>query len=479
MKIVKTILSFAVLFFAVPMEGATVTLTGDTGEVTLQDNDVLTGTGGSETHVTVAAGATVTLRGVDITAIGDKYWSGITCAGSATIVLENSNVVKGGYEEFSGIYFPENCTLTIKGDGALDVRSNGYAAGIGCNGGDNAAPCGNILIQSGTITATGGFAAAGIGGTYGASCGSISIHGGTVTATGGQYAPGIGGSFEATCGNIEIKGGDTTVIATGGEYAPGIGSGTGSECADITISGGTVIATGGKDAPGIGSGSDAEGNAFGGVCGNIVIEESVTCVTANGGDNAPSSIGAGSGGVCGTVTVAGVVQAGGITTDPYIYNPCVTNITSAADWDAFASRVSRGVDSYEGKTVTLSADISVSTMVGKVQGNTRYPFSGTSFACRRHFHWYQRQRSCRCSVLRRKRRDNSQPQRLRFRRGRHPFGRAHRPLWQWHYERCEQLHGFGRRLCRWICRRHRGPWRGWRTSGGQRQCVLWLGLRLR
>ena len=69
MKIVKTILSFAVLFFAVAAEGATVALTEDTGDVTLKNGDVLTGTGGTNTHIVVASSATVTLRDVDITAI--------------------------------------------------------------------------------------------------------------------------------------------------------------------------------------------------------------------------------------------------------------------------------------------------------------------------------------------------------------------------------------------------------------------------
>lgn len=39
----------------------TVTLTSSTGQVTLNDGDVVTGTGGVETRIQVAAGATVTL----------------------------------------------------------------------------------------------------------------------------------------------------------------------------------------------------------------------------------------------------------------------------------------------------------------------------------------------------------------------------------------------------------------------------------
>ena len=45
--------------------------------------------------------------------------------------------------------------------------------------------------------------------------------------------------------------------------------------------------------------------------------------------------------------------------------PALT-ISSAADWNTFASNVNGGTESYEGKVVKLSADISVSTMVGTV-----------------------------------------------------------------------------------------------------------------
>lgn len=54
---------------------------------------------------------------------------------------------------------------------------------------------------------------------------------------------------------------------------------------------------------------------------------------------------------------------------PYIVkwdNTPALTISSAADWDTFASNVNGGTESYEGKVVKLSADISVSTMVGTV-----------------------------------------------------------------------------------------------------------------
>lgn len=45
--------------------------------------------------------------------------------------------------------------------------------------------------------------------------------------------------------------------------------------------------------------------------------------------------------------------------------PALT-ISSAAEWETFASNVNDGTESYEGKVVKLNADISVSTMVGTV-----------------------------------------------------------------------------------------------------------------
>ena len=337
---IAAIAALFALATAFPTAAKSETLIEATGEVTLSDGDVLTGTCGSETHVSIAAGATVTLRDVNITAIPQDQahmWPGINCEGSATIILEGANAVKGGYEGCPGVMVPDGCTLVIQGDGSLDVSSNGYGAGIGAAYGLS---CGNIIIAGGIITATGGAGAAGIGGTQYSTCGTISVLGGTVNATGGNYAPGIGSGLTGTCGAI-------------------------------LIGGGTVVATGGDEAPGIGAGGD-------GVCGDVTISESVFCVTAQGGhynEGTPYSVGAGTSGSCGTVTVEKETgnDMGAITVNPFVYNPCITNITSLADWNAFASRVNRGVDSYKGITVTLAADISVSTMAGA----SSCPFSGT------------------------------------------------------------------------------------------------------
>ena len=65
-------------------------LTQDIGGYTMVDGQIITGSGGANTHITIADGATVTLNGVDIRSIvddTDHSWAGITCLGSATIIL--------------------------------------------------------------------------------------------------------------------------------------------------------------------------------------------------------------------------------------------------------------------------------------------------------------------------------------------------------------------------------------------------------
>ncbi len=222
-----------------------VTLTSESGVVLLHDGDTLTGTGGTETQVRIADGATVLFSDVNNTAIPNNSshrWAGITCLGDAVIVLAEgtTNSVKGGKDN-PGIYVPQNKTLTLQGSGTLNATGGGSGAGIGSG------------YQQCTVNASGGQRAAGIGGgRESSSCGNITISGGTVTATGAVNGASIGSGDQSSCGDITINGG--TVTATGGQNAAGIGSGYNSSYGDITISGGTVTATGGQYAAGIGYG---------------------------------------------------------------------------------------------------------------------------------------------------------------------------------------------------------------------------------
>lgn len=281
-------------------------ITNSDGEVTLNDGDVVTGTGGGSTQLKIAAGATVTLFNLTNTSISHTYetsFPGIECLGNATIILEGVNSVKGEWGK-AGIYVPEGKTLTIRGGGMLTATAND-GAGIGGNRG---ASCGNIVIEGGTINATGTNRCAGIGSGKEGSCGTITITGGTITAKGGDHAAGIGsghaGDAANTCGDISISG-SAQVTATGGDRAAGIGSGNTNHatntCGNITISGSAkVTATGGVYAAGIGSGSGNNYSDDGmnftlyvSSCGAISITGGT--IEARGGDDA-AGIGSGSNG---------------------------------------------------------------------------------------------------------------------------------------------------------------------------------------
>ena len=266
-RVVKVIISTTVDFS---------TLTED---YVAQNADVLTGTLGANVKITIADGATVTLDNATINGENsDSYlWAGLTCLGDATIILEGANTVKGFHQNYPGIYVPVGKTVTIQGDGSLNVSSNGTATAIGA-GVDTS--CGNIRIEGGTIVATGGFASAAIGGGFrysnNAQCQNITITGGNITAFGGSAAAGIGGGWQSGCNNISISGG--SIYAVGGNQVNGTDGG-----------------------PGIGGGPDSS-------CDNITIG-SAAIVTAIKGVAAPYSIGAGGtyikGGECGSVTIGG------------------------------------------------------------------------------------------------------------------------------------------------------------------------------
>jgi len=275
----------------------------------------LTGTLARNVKISIADGATVTLKDANINGSGtwtDGYYAGITCAGTATINLEGTNTVKGFINTYPGIYVPEEKTLTINGPGSLKAS-------------------------------TGGTHGSGIGGIHWGSCGNIKITGGTITAEGGAAAAAIGSGNASSCGDITITGGNVTAIGNINDNWRGVGIGCGdgysadsnrAKCGNITISGGTVTAIGKNGGVGIGSGLYGD-------CGTITITSGVTSVTATKGSGATNSIGAGDGGTCGTVTIGGTVywngsayQNGGgtyLTQSPYEYSapPALTLTTPA------------------------------------------------------------------------------------------------------------------------------------------------------
>ena len=308
-------------------------LSGITVDYTATDFETLTGTLGSIVKISVAAGATVTLNNAtingSINSSSSYKWAGITCNGDATIILNGNNSVVAFYSGSSGIYIPSGSTLTIQGPGSLTANGRGTGgAGIGaCS--SSSLGCGNIRIEGGAITATGGASAAGIGGSAYENCGDITITGGTITASSGDQGCGIGSGPGKSCGDITISGG--TITATGGTNASGIGSSSNGACGNILINGGTVTATAtGTYGPGIGCGPHYSS------CSSITITSDVTRVTATKAPSyAPNSIGAGGNSTgCGPVTIGGLVlwDGGGdyLPASPLVYIPSTPSAFSVS-----------------------------------------------------------------------------------------------------------------------------------------------------
>ena len=223
--------------------------------------------------------------------------------GNVEIELDGNNELKSGASR-AGLEKTSTGKLTLKDDnkeaGSLTATGGASAAGIG---GGYLGDGKNITITGGTVNATGNEDGAGIGGGNGGVGKNITINGGEVTASGGDNwddcGAGIGGAF-ANGENITITGG--TVNAAGSYFDHGMGAGIGggnSSGKNITITGGTVNVTGGY-----GGGAGIGGGAEGGGGNNITIKGGT--VTATGGGyrgNSGAGIGGGSSGSGENITI--------------------------------------------------------------------------------------------------------------------------------------------------------------------------------
>ena len=225
------------------------------------------------------------------TGISEKAALSVQGKGNVEIELDGDNELKSGTQS-AGLEKTSTGTLTLKDDskeaGSLTATGGNNAAGIGGGFQGNGE---NITITGGTVNATGGFSAAGIGGGREGKGENITINGGTVNATSNDGA-GIGGGLLGSGENITINGG--TVNATGTDGA-GIGGGNGGVGKNITITGGTVTAAGGFGNAGIGGGNGSDGE-------NITITGG--SVTATGGEFA-AGIGGSNGGSGNNITITG------------------------------------------------------------------------------------------------------------------------------------------------------------------------------
>ncbi len=191
--------------------------------------------------------------------------------GAANFVLTGTNTITSK-EHGAAIHVPQGARFIIsaKSKGTLTATGGFGGAGIGgnCFYGENNGT-GTITIKGGTVNAAGGMMGCGIGGgisdrsfdsipEYNCGAGTIIISGGKVTAIGGLYSSaGIGGSSIEKQGKITISGGEVNASSLwgagiGGENKEGKGN-------IIAITGGVVNATGNSCAPGIGNSLNAQG----------------------------------------------------------------------------------------------------------------------------------------------------------------------------------------------------------------------------
>ena len=182
---------------------ATIDLTDAPGDFNAIEGDVLTGT--TSHTVTIAADAGITLSGATIS-------GGIVCEGTATITLVGTNSVNvnnvsaSSMHKTAGIQIGgSGTTLTIRGDGSLTATGGSQAAGIGLGRTwDASVTAGVIVIEGGTVNASGdiGIGIGTVGNSQTATIDGISIKGGTVSASLGKGY--IYNGCTATVGYIKI-----------------------------------------------------------------------------------------------------------------------------------------------------------------------------------------------------------------------------------------------------------------------------------
>ena len=245
-----------------------------------------------------------------------------------------------------------------------------------------------VKLQDVTINGTDSYLWAGI------SClgdATINLKGeNTLRGFDGHY-PGIHVPVGST---LTIVGSGSLNASSNGDGA-GIGGGNSLSCGNIVIKGGTITATGGHCCGGIGAGNDAAYTKT--TCGDITITDGVTSVTAIKGDLATNSIGAGTYGSCGTVTIG--PNVGAVTTSPYTYNgtgsgsfdgdveiasPVFNNVTIS---NATANAKTDYVD-FVGCYSPVSIYTADKTNLYLGDGNTLYYPTATGFkvnACRGYF----------------------------------------------------------------------------------------------
>ena len=180
----------------------------------------------------------------------------VSVSGDVVLIVEGESELHSGDKHAGVEKANDNGTLTITGSGKLSAYGGESGAGIGSA---NQTDVSNIVIESGTINAYGGYTGngwgAGIGGGNNGNASNITINGGNVTAVGGSEAAGIGGGFKGKGTDISIEGGTVHAESGGGNGGTAaIGSGrVGGNGENIQITGGDItLKKAGADDIGIG-----------------------------------------------------------------------------------------------------------------------------------------------------------------------------------------------------------------------------------
>jgi uncharacterized repeat protein (TIGR02543 family) len=213
--------------------GGSITINGGTINATGSTNAGANGGGAGIGGGYQGDGGFITINGGKVEAtVGSNDWGAAAIGGGGSDT--NNTTSDGG----------EAGTIVING-GTVIATGPAYSAGIGCGyTPKNKNGNGKITINGGNVTATSLACGAGIGGGGLGAGGNITINGGIVTAyTGGGAGDpaAIGGAWQQGAGAITITGGVVVAIAGGGGAFSG---GNDQTDGSITISGGTVVGTG-------------------------------------------------------------------------------------------------------------------------------------------------------------------------------------------------------------------------------------------
>lgn len=338
-------------------------------------NVTVSSVGMTSDRILVAEGANATLHlnGVNMRNTMPAIMLGYTS--TLTLVLDggDNSVETIGQLGQAAIETSGGSNLIIRGTGSLHAQGTEGGAGIGSGEEiDNSSKYAVIKIESGNITAQGGAQAAGIGGGLEHSEMDIEITGGTIEASG---ASGIGDGPHSRYTNILIKGG---VITAKGNSGAGIGGGPGSTVDRIEIDDGVINAYSSSGA-GIGSGAgyysyddgktynatvdritinggDIYANGSAGIGGGRTMNGALTSVgridilggtvEAYGNYGNAYGIGAGQGGIGGTLSCDGAV----------IIADSISDMAHQENWHGlfFVDTINHGQGTLMGDYVTLS-----------------------------------------------------------------------------------------------------------------------------